>query len=171
MFQKIREIIFWTKKINARLITFMMMKLKSRVHLTWLFTKTENNMERLLKKIFLKVLYVKKKKWALKFLKDKNNKKVISSLKLAVLKNVPKKKSLCTYTKINWQLETASWKIKYYLRLALTFHILQKFKKMLRNSKSVGMIAKKWLKCCHLRKNQLPKQKIKAAVKKMRQKF
>jgi hypothetical protein len=153
MFQKIREIIFWTKKINSRLIKFMMMKLKSRVHLTWLFTKMENNMERLLKKTFLKVLNLKKKKWALKFLKDKNNKKAISSLKLAGLKNVPKRKSLCTYTKINWQLETASWKIKYYLRLALTFHILQKFRKMLRNSKSAGMIAKKSLKCCHLRKN------------------
>jgi len=153
MFQKIREIFFWTKKINARLITFMMMKLKSRVHLTWLFTKTENNMERLLKRTFLKVLNVKKKKWALKFLKYKNNKKAISSLKLAGLKNVLKRKSLCTYIKINWQLETASWKIKYYLRLALTFHILQKFRKMLRNSKSAGMIAKKWLKCCHLWKN------------------
>jgi hypothetical protein len=130
-----------------------MMKLKSRVHLSWLFTKMENNMERLLNRTFLKNLNVKKKKWALKFLKDKNNNKAISSPKLAGPKNVLKRKSLCTYIKINWQLETAYWKIKYYLRLALTFHILQKSRKMLRNSKSAGMIAKKSLKCCHLWKN------------------
>jgi hypothetical protein len=87
------------------------------------------------------------------FLKDKNSKRVIFFLKLASLNKVPKRKSQCTDTKINWRIETAFWKIKYYLRLVLTFHILLKFRKMLRNSKNAGVIAKKLLRCCHLRKN------------------
>ena len=153
MFRKTKEIIFWIKKISARLITIMMMKLKSRVHLIWLFSKMDNNMDKLLKMTFLKILNMKRKRWALKFLKDKNSKRVIFFLKLASLNKVPKRKSQCTDTKINWRIETAFWKIKYYLRLVLTFHILLKFRKMLRNSKNAGVIAKKLLRCCHLRKN------------------
>jgi hypothetical protein len=86
---------------------------------------------------------LKKRRRAPKSSIGKNSKRVSNSQKLAGLKNVNKRKSQFTDSKINMQTETASWKTKYYLRLVSTFLTLQKFKRMLRSSKSAGMIAKK----------------------------
>jgi hypothetical protein len=123
-------------------------RLKMRMLSIWVFIKKKIN---LYSQIRIRSA-LKKKKLNLVVISSQFNNS-INILKWVGQKIIWMTSNLNTNTKISWQKEIASWKIRCYLRLVLTSHIPQKSRKKLRNNKNAGMIALRSLKWYLHKKN------------------